>query len=128
MIRDFAFGIWCCAVAAVFCQAPEFLQQYLQRLGGHLDEVRRLDRQLPQVAERVSVLRAAHDTLATADALTRPFIFVRHVQTEIAWNTLTHYRPAIPLTSEAAVYALVGVGFAALTAYPLRRRSSLARA
>lgn len=29
------------AGAAVFAQAPEFFQQYLQRLGGHLDEARR---------------------------------------------------------------------------------------
>jgi len=29
------------AGAALFAQAPEFFQQYLQRLGGHLDEARR---------------------------------------------------------------------------------------
>jgi hypothetical protein len=31
-----------CLLGAVgFCQLPEFIQQYLQRLGGHLDEARR---------------------------------------------------------------------------------------
>ncbi len=128
MIRDTIFGIWCCAVAAVFCQGPEFFQQYLQRLGGHLDEAKRLERQLPKVAERVATLTAAHDTLAKADALTRPFIFVRHVQTEIAWNTLANYRAAVPLTGEAAIYAFVGVALAALLAQPFRRRSSPQRA
>ena len=83
---------------------------------------RRIERQLPQAAERVATLAAAHDTLAKADSLTRPFAFFRHMKTEIAWNTLSNYRPAVPLTPEAAVYALVGVLFAALLARPFRRR------
>lgn len=98
------------------------MQQYLQRLGGHLDEARLIERQLPQRAERVASLTAAHDTLAKADPLTRPFAFFRHLKTEIAWNTLARYRPAVPLTLEAAAYALVGVLLAALLARPFRRR------
>ena len=35
----------CVLGAVTFSQVPEFMQQYLQRLGGHLDEARRqLDR------------------------------------------------------------------------------------
>jgi len=33
--------ILCVLGAILFSQAPEFMQQYLQRLGGHLDEARR---------------------------------------------------------------------------------------
>ncbi|MDQ5979073.1 MAG: hypothetical protein QG602_2047 [Verrucomicrobiota bacterium] len=33
--------ILCVVGAALFSQGPEFMQQYLQRLGGHLDEARR---------------------------------------------------------------------------------------
>jgi hypothetical protein len=33
--------ILCAAGAVLFSQMPEFMQQYLQRLGGHLDEARR---------------------------------------------------------------------------------------
>lgn len=32
--------VLCVAGAVLFSQAPEFMQQYLQRLGGHLDEAR----------------------------------------------------------------------------------------
>jgi hypothetical protein len=40
-----------CAVGAVlFSQLPEFFQQYLQRLGGHLDEARRQLEQFRQTA------------------------------------------------------------------------------
>ncbi len=33
--------VLCVVGAVLFSQAPEFMQQYLQRLGGHLDEARR---------------------------------------------------------------------------------------
>jgi Protein of unknown function (DUF2937) len=33
--------VLCLLGAVAFCQLPEFMQQYLQRLGGHLDEARR---------------------------------------------------------------------------------------
>lgn len=33
--------VLCVVGTVVFAQVPEFLQQYLQRLGGHLDEARR---------------------------------------------------------------------------------------
>lgn len=42
-----------CVLGAIgFSQAPEFMQQYLQRLGGHLDEARRHLHQFQQAAEQ----------------------------------------------------------------------------
>ncbi len=38
------------AGAVLFSQAPEFFQQYLQRLGGHLDEARRMLAQFERTA------------------------------------------------------------------------------
>lgn len=40
----------CVIGAVIFSQAPEFMQQYLQRLGGHLDEARRQLRQFQETA------------------------------------------------------------------------------
>jgi hypothetical protein len=40
----------CVAGAVLFCQLPEFIQQYLQRLGGRLDEARRQLAQFTEVA------------------------------------------------------------------------------
>jgi hypothetical protein len=45
-----------CVVGAVlFSQLPEFIQQYLQRLGGHLDEARRQLYQLQEVAAKAGL-------------------------------------------------------------------------
>lgn len=42
--------VLCLVGAVLFAQAPEFMQQYLQRLGGRLDEARRQLEQLTDVA------------------------------------------------------------------------------
>lgn len=42
----------CVGGAVIFSQAPEFMQQYLQRLGGHLDEARRQLEQFTKVASQ----------------------------------------------------------------------------
>lgn len=45
----------CVAGAVTLSQAPEFFQQYLQRLGGHLDEARRQLARYEQVARETGV-------------------------------------------------------------------------
>ncbi len=132
-----------CVAGAVACaQLPEFMQQYLQRLGGHLDEARRQLENFARVAResglsladyiarlsanadapvaktgavirdlatRVDELAAAEAALRGASVWTRPFVFLRHLDTEIARGTWTVFRPAVPTTFEGLVYAAVGV-------------------
>jgi hypothetical protein len=134
--------ILCVLGTVLFSQGPEFMQQYLQRLGGHLDEARRqldvfqktaaqsglsLDQFIRQTAantdtavaklggvmtnaaERVSALQSAHDALIHSTPWERPFIFIRHLDFEIARATRTIFQPAVPMTVEGLAYALVGM-------------------
>lgn len=72
--EGFLDRVLCLLGAVAFCQLPEFIQQYLQRLGGRLDEARR------QLAEFEAVARQAKLTLpqfierasANADAAIAP--------------------------------------------------------
>jgi hypothetical protein len=59
----------CVIGAVVFSQIPEFMQQYLQRLGGHLDEARRQLLQFQQAAEQsgMSLDRLIGHTTTNAD-------------------------------------------------------------
>jgi len=132
-----------CVVGAVsFSQGPEFMQQYLQRLGGHLDEARRqldvfrqtaaqsglsIDQFIGQTAantdpavaklggvmtatvQRVSSLQSAHDALLHSALWERPFVFVRHLDFDIARATGAVFKPAVPTTIEGAAYALTGM-------------------
>jgi len=59
-----------CVIGAVaFSQIPEFMQQYLQRLGGHLDEARRQLLHFQEVAAQsgLSLDRLIGQTTANAD-------------------------------------------------------------
>jgi hypothetical protein len=132
-----------CVLGAVsFTQLPEFIQQYLQRLGGHLDEARRQLEAFKQVASlsnislpeliertaqspdeavaklshvmsdamtRVEKLAAADEAIRHASLWTKPFVFLAHVDPEIARGTWSIYKPAVPTTAEGLVYAGLGI-------------------
>jgi len=132
-----------CVVGAVlFSQLPEFIQQYLQRLGGHLDEacrqleqfravaaqsdltldqliarnlgsgeptVARLGRVIQATTERVDALAAADAAIRQASMLSRPFVFLRHLDFSIVHATWTIFKPAVPTTVEGLFYAVCGM-------------------
>ena len=84
-----------------------FLQQYRQRLGGRLEEAeanyllirdgtlyRAVDEstraQLAEAAQaRVEVLATAYDAIDAADPFAKPFVFLRHIDGEIARACIT---------------------------------------
>jgi len=59
----------CVAGTIIFSQIPEFMQQYLQRLGGHLDEARRQLAQFRHTAEQsgLTLDNFIHQTSANVD-------------------------------------------------------------
>ena len=124
MLRDLWVGLCATTGAACLSQGPEFLQQYLQRLGGHLDEARHLLGQVPALATRIAELQLAQDSLSSSGTYARPFAFIRTLQPDIAWNTLAEYQPAMPLSLEGLAYAgaglIIGTAFGALLAAGLR--------
>jgi hypothetical protein len=142
MIGRILNGLAATLGAAGFAQFPAFFQQYLQRLGGMLDQARldvaRLlkdaqsqgqtletyleelratgssaaagtaDRELDRV-DTVKDLEAAYNTLTLADPLERPTAFMVHFDPRVAEETMKAFQPAVPVTSEAMVYAGVGM-------------------
>lgn len=135
--------VLCVGGALAFSQAPEFIQQYIQRLGGHVDEARRQVLQFRQAAEqsgltldrliaqtnvnpdpavaklgnvmnaataRLDGLESAQNAIVQSSLFERPFVFLRHMDTEIARSTWSVFKPALPTTMEGLLYALVGMG------------------
>ena len=109
MLRDLWSGLHAVAGAALLSQGPEFIQQYQQRLGGHLDEARLMLKQVPALAARVAELTQAHDALAKSQGFAKPWMLARHLQADIAWTALGNFRPAAPLTLEGVYYASLGL-------------------
>ncbi len=121
---------------AAASQLFAFIQQYLQRLGGHLDEARRTHEQIVSddlyaqlgpdalallvsaADRRVTQLNESHDAIAKAGLVDRPFQFFAHVDTDIAKATLESFQPALPLDAASLIYAASGIVLA-LIAYEL---------
>jgi hypothetical protein len=88
----------CVAGAVLFSQAPEFMQQYLQRLGGHLAEARRQLALFQQTAAEsgLSLERFINQTAANADPAVAKLGDVmtaavdRTASLQIAHDTLFH--------------------------------------
>ena len=117
------------ATVAGLClaQLPAFIQQYLQRLGGHVDEAQlnlsqilageqartldapTLDVLTVSLEARVNALAAGEQAISGASASVRPFIFFREFDIDIAAATLRVFEPALPLSIAGLVYALVGI-------------------
>jgi hypothetical protein len=126
MFRALWNGLWGAIGAAVLCQVPEFLQQYTQRLGGHLDEARRMVGTAPQLAPRVAELESAYNALLNSAGFGRAWAAATHFMPDAASGTLSVFRPAVPLGIEGLLYALIGVALGVLVggiiALPFRRR------
>ncbi len=109
-------------------QWREFLQQYLQRLGGHLDEARHnaehltglhdlaegdekqiVGNMLASSEQRVDVLAGAIDSITTAEPWMQPVAFARQLDPLIARATLDMFQPAVPLDMVSLIWAGVGM-------------------
>jgi hypothetical protein len=141
-LKSLVDGIGAAGGAAMASQLPEFVQQYLQRLGGHRDEAFRFVQMLKSqgtdvtsavfvlAQERADSLTRAFDHIAQSDGLAQPAVFLRYLDVDVARATLDLFRPAVPLTPAGILYGgiglLVGIAVVNLALLPfgfLRRRA-----
>lgn len=142
-------------VAAVFAaasaQGPAFVQAYLQRLGGHIDEARRTvsevqngaagrtvtddgsrERLVEVFSARVAELEASRAAIIDAHPLWRPVVMATEADPEIARATADAFTPAMPLDPTSLIYAGVGLvlGWAVweLVQWPVKARLRRQRA
>ncbi len=141
MIARLLNGLTAVLGAAAGAQFPAFYQNYLQRLGGRLDQARIEAGRLADAAQAAGLSLADYverflanadpairttgglhaATLADHAALGRTqaelaaaigperlLAFLRSFDLDLARATLGDFQPSVPLTLEAAVYALAG--------------------
>lgn len=112
---------------AATSQLQAFIGQYLQRLGGHIDEAERAygtilhgDRyqQMETAAReliaqdalaRVNDLENARNAIHGAGLFTKPFVFAAHIDWSIARGTWEVFIPALPVDMAGLVYAAMGL-------------------
>jgi hypothetical protein len=116
------------AVAGVAAsQAQAFVVQYVQRLGGHLDEAKAqlsnvqhgLRYQLmsdtvrqeleAEAQRRVAVLQEAYHAIADASVFTKPLALLRHADNTMLAGTWRDFVPSLPTSSESFIYIVVAM-------------------
>ena len=120
------------AIAAVFAagsaQGPAFVQAYLQRLGGHIDEARRTveelrngavsrsvtddgsrERLVEAFTARLAELEASRDAILNAHPLWQPLAMARQADRDIASAMADALTPAMPLDPNSLIYAVIGL-------------------
>jgi hypothetical protein len=124
------------AVGMAASQTQAFMNQYLQRLGGHLDEAQlNLDRITTGVRYqtmsdtvrreleadatlRVGELQTSYDAIANAGLFSRPYALLRTADDAIVAGTWADFVPSVPLDTNALIYIGVGIVLA-LIAYEI---------
>ena len=114
------------AVAGILTsQFLAFIQQYRQRLGGHLAEAQLAARQtrdaqsnlldpaqadlLQAMQDRVTALADAAGAIASAGPLALPRVFLFNFDADIVFGTLHDFRPALPLDATSLLYGVIGI-------------------
>lgn len=112
-------------VGLMASQVIAFINAYLQRLGGHLDEARLglLSKQMASAINdetvraqitavmqaRIEALENAQGAIEQAGVFTRPFVFFQHVDQDIALATVQAFHPALPIDVQSLIFAGTGI-------------------
>jgi len=126
-IDSFVGTLFAAIIGLAASQVFAFIQQYLQRLGGHLSEAERQHQQIQSgalyasvdestrtkiaqaAAERIAELREAVDAIVNAGILTKPVAFFRHFDDDVALGTMSAFQPALPLDASSLLYGIAGI-------------------
>ena len=114
--------VFAAAAGLLASQFLAFIQQYRQRLGGHLAEAQLAERQtreaqgarpspelLQTMSDRVTELADAVNAVGTASPFAVPFQFLLNFNTDIVFGTLHDFQPALPLDAASLVYGVSGI-------------------
>lgn len=98
--------------AGLLGQFPQYLAQYYQRLGGHIDEARLIAEQeaIPRLLERANNLEAGLQKIQDSGTLEKIVSFVRNAEWSVAQRAYEAFTPGMTFDSEGLTYAAVGAG------------------
>jgi len=63
---------------------------------------------------RYEDLQQAYTALSTSTVWSKPFVFVKHLDSDVFFDTIVDFTPGLALTFESFIYAVIGVGFGVL--------------
>lgn len=86
------------------------VKQWVEKFKSHQDqEIALQGETMQRTLSRYQTFSSSLSSLTAATALTRPFVFLRHLDPGIAASTFDHFQPGLTFSYEACLYALGGV-------------------
>lgn len=103
-----AFGA---AGAVLLAQFPQFLTQYLQRLGGHIDEARLASSnyKLSELARRADLLKEGLTNILNAPPVLKLPKFITNAEWDIATAAYKNFTPGISFDAQGLYYMGSGI-------------------
>lgn len=99
------------SIASAAAQGHKSVPQYIQRFIDSGDQDFMLQGELMQrMTLRFGHLSEALQDLSSTSIWSKPFVFIRDFNWEIAQSTFADFQPGIPFTLEGLMYALIGIG------------------
>jgi hypothetical protein len=101
---------------ALAAHSGKSLAQYIHKFMVNNDlDFARHGEWMQQLVDRHARLSMAWESMLNATPLTRLYAYLAHLQSDVAKATLAFFQPALPLTVEAGVYALIGAALGFMT-------------
>jgi hypothetical protein len=86
------------------------LQEYIRTfMESEAQDIRLLGGWMQDLLTRLNELSESYRVLSEASVWTKPFVFLRHVDSTLFKETWSQFSPGLPLTLEGLLYALVGM-------------------
>lgn len=115
------------AAGLATAQLPALVHQYIQRLGGRIDEAAyhvqtirtgeiyrsvsaaAREEMLSATETRLGALESARDAIMQAGPLMRPVRFLQHLDPDTVRSTLADFQPSLPVEPSGLAYGLAGI-------------------
>jgi len=109
-------AVFATAGSIIFAQFPQFLTQYLQRLGGHIDEAVLASKKynLPDLVERADEFKQGMYMLKNASEFFKMPLFIIQSEWMIAKETFNNFTPGMTFDRPGLYYLLAGMIFGLL--------------
>jgi len=91
------------------------LPEYIRKFVGHKDrDIANQGKLLEGVVERYKSFESSHQAIASSNMWTRPFVFIRYMNGEVAGETLIAFHPGLAMNLESLLYGFMGLLLATL--------------
>lgn len=107
-VDNLGAGVATTTGALTLGQFPQFLAQYVQRLGGHMERAYLVTKDYPEYASKATELKQTHDTIQHAKGLEKIVEFAKHIDFAIVRGTMTDYVPGIAFDENGLMFCAAG--------------------